>query len=131
LNVPAGTASEICTFFSSGISSDFNASVAVNDSGANGNVYITFSRSDTATFPQVRFAGKANGDGCGTFGSGITAFTSPASLTGNFQDGRQRWGDYSAVTIDPSSPSQAMGVNESVNAGGGTWGSRIFRIGIP
>jgi len=126
LNVPTGTAAQNITFFSSGISSDFNGSVAVNDVG---NVYVTFSRSDTATFPQVRFAGKQDADA--GFGLG-TVFTSPSSLTGNSAGGGvQRWGDYSSITIDPTSPNHAWGTNEKVNAGGGTWGSRIFRIGIP
>ncbi|MFH0344395.1 MAG: hypothetical protein ACHBNF_20255 [Chromatiales bacterium] len=119
LNVPAGTASS-STFFSSAISSDFNASIAVNDVL---NEYITFSRSDTATFPQVRFAGKQSADA--GFGLG-TAFTSPTFLSGN----GGRWGDYSAITIDPTSTNTAWGVNEKANLNH-TWGSRIFKIGIP
>lgn len=119
LNVPAGTASTI-TFFSSGISSDFNASIAVTDGLSE---YITFSRSDAATFPEVRFAGKQNADV--GFGLG-TAFTSAQSLTG--QSGR--WGDYSAVTIDPANTNWAWAVNEMANTGT-TWGSRIFKMGIP
>ena len=36
-----------------------------------------------------------------------------------------RWGDYSAVTLDPNNASCAWGVNEKVNAAT-TWGSRFF-----
>ena len=117
INVAAGTAQAI-TFFSSGISSDFNASIAVNDSLSE---YITFSRVDTATFPQVRFAGKQNADAGFSLG---TSFQSTASLN------HFRWGDYSAITIDPSSTSQAWGVNEFSQANG-NWGSHVFKIGIP
>ena len=115
IDVVAGTAQEI-TFFSSAISSDFNASIAVNDSLAE---YITFSRTDTSTFPQVRFAAKQSADV--SFGLG-TAVSSSQALN------HFRWGDYSAITIDPSAPNQAWGVNESSQ---GNWRSNIFKVGIP
>jgi len=117
IDVGAGTAQAI-TFFSSGNSSDFNASIAVNDSLSE---YITFSRVDTATFAQVRFAGKQNADAGFSLG---TSFQSTAALN------HFRWGDYSAITIDPSSTSQAWGVNEFSQANG-NWGSHVFKIGIP
>jgi len=115
IDVVAGTAVPI-TFFSSGISSDFNASIAVNDTLAE---FITFSRTDTSTFPQVRFAAKQNADA--SFGLG-TSYSSTSALT------HFRWGDYSAITVDPSIQSQAWGVNEFSQ---GSWGSNIFKIGIP
>jgi hypothetical protein len=55
----------------------------------------------------------------------------------------QRWGDYAAVSLDPSpgvNPSckanrRAYGINEKINAAvapatTSTWGSRIFRFGF-
>jgi len=62
-------------------------------------------------------------------------------LTGNEDPDRpgvQRWGDYSAITINPTRlldptniPSKAFGTNEKVNPSGTAWGSRIFKVGIP
>jgi hypothetical protein len=40
-------------------------------------------------------------------------------------DNPERWGDYSAVTTDPLSSTNAWLVDEKVNPGGLLWGSRI------
>lgn len=116
------------SFFASGTSHDFNAAIAAN---ANGDVYVTWSSTDTAIQPQVRFSGKQAGDP--SIPPGVAVFTSPSALTGNFDPGLgvQRWGDYPSITIDPADQSQAWGVNESVNVGGASWATRIFKIGIP
>jgi len=52
-------------------------------------------------------------------------------LTGNFDPsfGTQRWGDYSAVTLDPSNEANAWLVNEKIN-NNSIWGSRIITIGF-
>jgi hypothetical protein len=124
MHVPNGVIADANLFWSSGISSDFNASVTANSLG---DVFLTWSRSDSATFPQVRFGGKNAGDAA--MGQG-TAYTSPSSLTGN-GSGVQRWGDYSYIALDPGNNKQAYGVNETVQSGGAAWGSRVFRIKIP
>ena len=43
--------------------------------------------------------------------------------------GRQRWGDYSAVTVDPTNALKAGLVNEKVNSLS-VWGTRIGLIGF-
>jgi hypothetical protein len=62
---------------------------------------------------------------------GTVLFTSPAALTGNFDPnfGLQRWGDYSAVTVDPANVFRAGLVNEVVNSPG-VWGTLISLIGF-
>jgi hypothetical protein len=112
--------------FQSGNSSDFNASIAANDSG---DVYLTWSSSSPSVFPQVIFNGERSGNIPPT--AGTVLFTSSAALTGNFDSnfGLQRWGDYSAVTVDPTNALRAGVVNEKVNSSS-VWGSRIGLIGF-
>lgn len=126
-----GTALIDNTFWASTTSSDFNASIAANDFN---DVYVTWSSTNASAGirAQVRISGRRNFDPP-AIGAGSALFTSPVSLTGNY-DARfnaQRWGDYSAVTIDPSVANQlrAWIVNEKINAAA-VWGSRIARIGF-
>jgi hypothetical protein len=109
-------------FYASGTSFDFNASIAAN---SDGDVFLTWTSTDASAGinPQVRFAGCDHNDGPTVPGSGIAIFTSPTSFGGG------RWGDYSAVTIDPTNPRQAWLVNEDV-APNGDWGTRIDGIGF-
>jgi hypothetical protein len=113
------------TLFQSGNSSDFNASIAANTSG---DIYLTWTSSSPNIFPQVIFTGARSGSLPAT--AGTVLFTSAEALTGNFDPnfGMQRWGDYSAVTVDPTNPLRAGLVNEKVNLFG--WGSRIGLIGF-
>jgi hypothetical protein len=112
--------------FQTSTSSDFNASIAANDSG---DVYLTWSSSSPSVFPQVIFTGERSGSFPPT--AGTVLFTSSAALTGNFDPnfGLQRWGDYSAVTVDPTNALRAGLVNEKVNSSS-VWGSRIGLIGF-
>jgi hypothetical protein len=118
-------------FFASGTSYDFNPSIAADKQN---DVYITWSVTDptAGTNPQVRFSGRLATDPA-DIPAGSALFTSLKCLTGNFDPNRgfQRWGDYSAVSLDPSSiNTRAWIVNETVK-NASTWGSRIGRIGNP
>lgn len=105
---------------------DWNASIAVNTSGE---AFVTWSATYASGvgYPEVRFSGRQPADALGVIPPGATLFQSPTFYTG------WRWGDYSAVSLDPSSTAtcaanrRAWLVNETVNADG-TWGSRIGRI---
>ena len=110
-------------FFASGSSFDFNASIAAN---TDNDIFLTWTSADppAGTNAQVRFSGCDHNDGPAVPGSGTATFTSPTSFGGG------RWGDYSAVTIDPSNARQAWLVNEDVTTTG-DWGSRIDAIGFP
>ncbi len=119
-------------FFASNTSSDFNASIVANT----GHVFVDWSSTDASAGinAQVRFSGCAPVSSCSP-GTGSALFTSPNPLTADFDPnfGDQRWGDYSAITLDPAgvssitSSKRAWLVNEKVNAGG-DWGSRIGEI---
>jgi hypothetical protein len=119
------------TFWTSVSSDDFNASIAANDFN---DVYVAWTSVDATalTNAQVRISGRRNFD-LPTIGAGTALFTSPTFLSGNTSTtaGVQRWGDYSAVSIDPSPANQlrAWIVNEKIETNT-RWGTRIARIGF-
>jgi hypothetical protein len=117
-------------FFATGTSFDFNASIAAN---ANNDVFLTWNATDppAGTNVQVRFAGCDSAGGPCFPGAGQALFTSGTFITGDFDPrfGLQRWGDYSAVTVDPSNSRQAWIVNEKIDSAT-TWGSRIGAVGF-
>jgi hypothetical protein len=63
----------------------------------NGNIAMGYSVSDSTVFPGIRYAGRFANDPLGTLPQGeITAVTG-----GGSQTGWSRWGDYSAMSVDP------------------------------
>ena len=62
-----------------------------------GNLALGYSTSSSTAFPSIRYAGRLAGDPVNTFSqTEQTMFTGTASQTGS-----DRWGDYSAMTLDP------------------------------
>jgi hypothetical protein len=124
-------------YFASGSSDDFNASIAANTAG---DCFVTWTATDklpgTPTNAEVRLSGKLSA----TPGipAGLSAFN---TLTTNWYDAStdttERWGDYSAVTVDPLNGSlgtdNAWLVNETVKSPPLhlLWGSRIVKFGLP
>lgn len=123
LNTATNSVIQSGFFFASPTSDDFNASIAANSAN---DVFVTYSSTDrpAGTNAQVRFSGRLHTDPAG-IGAGAALFTSPTFYTGG--GARGRWGDYSAVTVDPSNPAQAWLVNEKINANT-VWGSRIGSV---
>jgi carboxypeptidase family protein len=69
-----------------------------------GNVALGYSASSSTLFPAIRYAGRLATDAGSTFGQSETSLVEgSASQCCNFSDGsaNNRWGDYSAMTIDP------------------------------
>ncbi len=62
-----------------------------------GNLALGFSASSSSINPQIRYATRNATDPLGTLTSETTAF----SGTGSQTDTSNRWGDYSAMTVDP------------------------------
>ena len=63
-----------------------------------GNIAIGYSASSASIFPQLRYAGRLATDPVNVLGQGeATLFAGTGSQTGT----GSRWGDYSALTIDP------------------------------
>jgi hypothetical protein len=92
-------------FYESGTSDDFNPSIAVN---SNGDALVTWTATDAVgSHPhnaRMRYSGQQSGDTLNTMPPGSLLYNSFVPLTGNFQNGRQRWGDYSSVFLDSSAP---------------------------
>jgi hypothetical protein len=72
----------------------FMASLAIDRTG---NMALGYSASSSTTFPSIKYAGRLATDPVNTFSlTEQTFFTGTASQTGS-----NRWGDYSAMTLDP------------------------------
>jgi hypothetical protein len=112
--------------FASDTSHDWNASIAANDVN---DVYVTWSSTDPAagTNAQVRFSGRQATDPPGMIDAGTVLFTSPTFYSPS-AGLVERWGDYSAVTVDPVDGTGWI-VNEKINDTT-IWGSRIGNIGF-
>lgn len=70
------------------------ASVAQDKSG---NIAVGYSVSSAATYPSIRYTGRETGDALGTLQAESTMIAG-----GGYQSSYNRWGDYSAMRIDPS-----------------------------
>ncbi len=112
INTLTRTIDQVGVFFATATSDDFNPAIAAN---ASNDIFVTWSSTDAinGTNPQVLFGGKQDLDSS-ILGGVVT--TSQVPLIRNFDPnfGSQRWGDYSAVSIDPLNPSLAWSVNELV-----------------
>jgi hypothetical protein len=123
INTATNSLVQSAFFFGTSTSFDFNASIAAN--GAN-DVFVTWTLTDPprGTNAQVRFSGFDHNNGATyALSPGIAAFTSPTWFGGG------RWGDYSAVTVDPRNTRRAWLVNEDILSNH-DWGSRIVGIGF-
>ena len=110
------------TFGSSATSSDFNASIAAN---RRKDVFVTWTSTDTTVNAEVRYSGRLHTEPLGLI-------SSPGSLlfgSDTYYSKSDRWGDYSAVSLDPADPRglTAWIVNERILSHT-SWGSRIGRI---
>ncbi len=92
-----------------------------------GNIALGYSVSDaTSVFPSIRYAGRLVVDPAGTLPVGeATILNGTASQTSN-----TRWGDYSAMSVDPVDDCTFWYTNEYV-AAGGTWATRIAAFSFP
>ena len=62
-----------------------------------GNIALGYSASSPSVAPSIRYTGRAAGDPRGTMGAETVLQAGGGSQTGNLH----RWGDYSAMTVDP------------------------------
>ena len=88
----------------------------------NGNIALGYSASSSSVFPSLRYTGRAPTDTLGTMGTETTLFAGPASQTGSLH----RWGDYSAMTVDPVDDCTFWFTSEYIPATGSfNWKTRI------
>jgi hypothetical protein len=116
-------------FGRSSTSYDFNVSIAAN---RRQDVFVTWNATDPANNvnAEVRYAARLHTDPLGVIPSpGMLLFGSATYYLVSNGVIEQRWGDYSAVSLDPvsSNGSVAWIVNERIISPT-VWGSRIGRI---
>jgi len=135
INADTNTVEESCEIFANAPGSfDFNPAIVANEAGT---IFVTWSSTDPGMGfnAQVRITGKLSGDMCTVAQTGSLVNQSANPLNGNFDSdvGAQRWGDYSAVTLDPADHTIVWGMNEKVLAGPSptTWKSYIFNMHNP
>jgi hypothetical protein len=127
LSSSAPTVHETGLFWNTSTSSDWNASIAADTSD---NLVITYSSVDSAYNAQVRYVGRQHGDAAISGGGvGASLHQSGACLTGDYDPnfGVQRWGDYSAVTLDPMTAKTFWIINEDI-IDASTWGNEIGKV---
>jgi len=92
-----------------------------------GNIAIGYSVSNSTVYPGIRFAGHASTDPLGTMGQGegtIVAGTN-SQINGN------RWGDYSAMSIDPADDCTFWYSQEYIGDASGSWRTRVASFRLP
>jgi hypothetical protein len=103
------------------------ASLAVDGQG---NMALGYSISSPSLFPSIRYAGRFANDPLGLL---CVPETSLIEGTGAQINGFNRWGDYSAMTVDPTDDLTFWYTNQYYSLTGDGWKTRIgsFRFGDP
>jgi hypothetical protein len=96
---------------------------------ASGDIGLGFSASSSSLHPQIRYTGRLAGDPAGTMSQGEgTIIAGAGSQTGNLT----RWGDYSAIAVDPVDGCTFWYANEYIPANGSfNWRTRIASFKFP
>jgi hypothetical protein len=93
-----------------------------------GNMAVGYSASSSTVRPSVRYTGRLSTDTLGTLQTENTIITGTGSQTG----GLNRWGDYSAITIDPVDDCTFWYTNEYLKTTGSfNWSTRIASFKFP
>ena len=85
----------------------FMGSIAIDQDG---NIALGYSISSSALFPSVRYVTRAAGDPAGTMGPERSVRAGHGSQTGS-----NRWGDYSGMAVDPTTPCRFWYTNQYYN----------------
>jgi hypothetical protein len=92
-----------------------------------GDMALGYSASSSSVYPSIRYTGRLATDTAGTMEAEATIFTGTASQTGTLH----RWGDYTAMSIDPVDDCTFWYTNEYIPTNGSfNWSTHIasFRI---
>lgn len=93
-----------------------------------GNMALGFSVSSSSVNPGIRYAGRLIGDTANTLGQGEATLIAG---TGVQTSGIDRWGDYSAMTVDPVDDCTFWYTTEYYAANGTNWQTRIGSFKFP
>lgn len=92
-----------------------------------GNMALGYSVSSSSSFPSIRYAGRRAGEAPGTLPQTETTLVAG---TGS-QSGISRWGDYSAMSVDPTDDCTFWYTQEYYLATGSNWQTRIGSFKFP
>jgi hypothetical protein len=101
------------------------ASLGVDGSG---NMAVGYSVSGSSLYPSIRYAGRLATDPLGQLPQGETGLVEG---TGSQNGGYHRWGDYSAMTVDPVDDCTFWYTSEYYEATGQNWQTRIGAFAFP
>ena len=98
-----------------------------------GDMAIGYSASSSTFYPSIRYAGRLVGDAPNTLGQGETTLWAGGGAQTNDCGGAKctRWGDYSAMTVDPIDDCTFWYTNEFYAVNGGNWQTRIGAFRYP
>ena len=93
-----------------------------------GNMAMGYSESSSTTFPSIAITGRLATDPANTMQAETTIINGSGSQTGTLT----RWGDYSAITVDPVDDCTFWYTNEYLKASGSfNWSTRISNFKFP
>jgi len=93
-----------------------------------GDMAVGYSKSGTAAFPSINYTGRLSADPLGTLETEATLFAGSGSQTGSLT----RWGDYSAMSVDPEDDCTFWYTNQYLPANGSfNWSTRIGNFKFP
>jgi hypothetical protein len=93
------------------------------------NIALGYSKSSTSIKPGIYITGRLAGDASGTMGAETTVQAGGGVQTA---DGGNRWGDYSAMTLDPIDQCTFWYTNEYLQSDGAyNWATRIATYRFP
>src|SRR5439155_21096918 len=98
---------------------------------SNADVVIGYSRSGLSQFASAMCSvGTTSAQGTTSFGSPQLLRAGVANYFQDFGSGRNRWGDYSATSIDPADP-QIFWTEQEYVSSTNTWSTNVSEIIIP
>ena len=93
-----------------------------------GNIALGYSASSGTIFPSIRYTGRVPADALGTMQAENSILAGTASQTGTLH----RWGDYSAMTVDPVDDCTFWFTSEYIKTSGSfNWNTRIASFKLP
>jgi subtilisin-like proprotein convertase family protein len=92
-----------------------------------GNIALAYSVSSSGIFPGIRYATRLTTDTLGTLQTEATMLNGGGSQTST----HSRWGDYSALDVDPGDDCTFWFTTEYFAASGSSWRTRIGTFTIP
>ncbi|MCY7303454.1 MAG: hypothetical protein LH654_10590 [Thermoleophilia bacterium] len=111
-----------------GISDSIHRWMGSIASDKQGNIALGYSASSGSVFPSIRYTGRLVGDPVGTMQTESIVQAGGGSQTGNLH----RWGDYSAMTVDPVDDCTFWFTTEYLKASGTfNWSTRIASFKFP